>query len=143
MTCTGWGACLSMVCLSLSLSAARELKADFSEEWTGGKEIETKRAITELSWKPPHHTDDIQRNERKVFSSSPDQSRWELKKDSLLLASLQKSSWRRLASVGESGESGHTSWVLDSVVERLGLEAWRRVELEEMQLGTCGTERDT
>lgn len=41
----------------------------------------------------------------------------------LLLASLQKSSCRRDTSVGESGDSGQTSWTFDSVVERLGLEA--------------------
>lgn len=61
-------------------------------------------------------------------------------RDSLLLASLQKSSCRRDTSVGESGDSGQTSWVFDSVVERLGLEAWRRGDWEEIQLGTWWTE---
>lgn len=63
-------------------------------------------------------------------------------RNSLLLASLQKSSCRREASVGESGDSGQTSWVFDSVVERLGLEAWRRGDWEEMQLGTWWTKTE-
>ncbi|KAG7275478.1 hypothetical protein CRUP_022730 [Coryphaenoides rupestris] len=52
-------------------------------------------------------------------------------------SSRQKSSCSRLASVGESGDSGQGSCtLLGSAVERLGLEAWRRGDLEEMQLGT-------
>lgn len=39
--------------------------------------------------------------------------------------------------MGESRDSGQTSWVLASVEERLGFEAWRRGDWEEMQLGTC------
>lgn len=39
--------------------------------------------------------------------------------------------------MGESGDSGQSSWVLESLVERLGFEAWRRGDWEEMQLGTC------
>lgn len=39
--------------------------------------------------------------------------------------------------MGESGDSGQISWGLELVVERLGLEAWRRGDWEEMQLGTC------
>lgn len=38
MTSGGWGACRSMVCFSLSLSAVRELYADFSETWTGERQ---------------------------------------------------------------------------------------------------------
>lgn len=63
-------------------------------------------------------------------------------RDSLLLASLQKSSCRRDTSVGESGDSGQTSWVFVSVVERLGLEAWRRGDWEEIQLGTWWTKTE-
>ena len=61
----------------------------------------------------------------------------------LLWASLQKSSWRRDASVGESGDSRQASWLWGSQEERLGLEAWKRGEPdagEEIQLGTWGTE---
>lgn len=43
--------------------------------------------------------------------------------------------------MGESGDSGQSSWAFESVVERLGFEAWRRGDWEEMQLGTCPIQR--
>lgn len=44
MTCADWGACMSMVCLNLSLSADRELNADFNVVWTAEKQLqETER----------------------------------------------------------------------------------------------------
>lgn len=53
-----------------------------------------------------------------------------------MLASLQKSSCSWDTSVGESGDSRQASWVFESPVERLGLEAWRGGDWEEIQLGT-------
>lgn len=53
-----------------------------------------------------------------------------------MLASRQKSSCRRDTWTGESGESGLTSCGVESLVDRLGLEACRRGDWEEMQLGT-------
>lgn len=55
--------------------------------------------------------------------------------DSQLAATLQKSSCSLVTSNGESRDSGSTLSLPSAAVERLGFEAWRRVE--EMQLGTC------
>lgn len=54
--------------------------------------------------------------------------------DSQLVATRQKSSCSLATSNGESRDSGSTFSLLRAAEERLGLEAWRRVE--EMQLGT-------
>lgn len=104
---------MSTVCLSRSLSADRELKADFKDVCTG------ERKQTEIE-KNCHGNYVIS----KCIIKNPFGSHGSA--DSLLLASLQKSSCSRDTLVGESGDSGQTSWVFDPVVERLGLEAWRR-----------------
>lgn len=120
---------MSMVCLSRSLSADRELKADFIVAWTGDRKIpetekKRKTSDTELSWKLSYHIEaNTCKKTQHLFLSMAKRSFWQTCADSLLLASLQKSSCRRDTSVGESGDSGQTSWVLDSEVERLGLEA--------------------
>lgn len=58
--------------------------------------------------------------------------------NSQLVATRQKSSCSFATSKGESRHSGSTFSLLTTAVERLGFEAWRRMEPEEMQLGTCG-----
>ena len=142
MTCAGCGACRSMVCLSLSLSATREPKADFSVVWTAEKKEPGRGTVGQLSWKLSYHID----KKKHVFLSnvkaSSEQTSRRHSRHSLLLASLQKSSWRRDPSVGESGDSGQISGAFASVVERLGFEAWRRGDWEEMQLGTWWTKSE-
>lgn len=55
---------------------------------------------------------------------------------SQLAATRQKSSCSLATSKGESRDSGSALSLLSAAVERLGLEAWRRTEPEEMELGT-------
>lgn len=56
---------------------------------------------------------------------------------SRLVATRQKSSCNLATSKGESRDSGSALSLPRAAVERLGLEAWRRIEPEEIQLGTC------
>lgn len=55
---------------------------------------------------------------------------------SQLVATRQKSSCSLATSKGESRDSGSALSLLSAAVDRLGFEAWRRIEPEEMQLGT-------
>lgn len=59
MTCAGCGPCRSMVCLSLSLSATRELKVDFSVEWTGEKREGDNRYRVVMETILPYRSKDI------------------------------------------------------------------------------------
>lgn len=128
------------MCLSLSLSATRELKVDLSVAWTGEKEMQKTEKRGRHQVECRHENILLYRSKHMlIFFYLTSRHSW---RDSLLLASLQKSSCRRDTSVGESGDSGQTSWVFDSVVERLGLEAWRRGDWEEMQLGTWWTKTE-
>lgn len=56
--------------------------------------------------------------------------------NSQLVATRQKSSCSLATSKGVSRDSGSTLSLPSAAVERLGLEAWRRMEPEDMQLGT-------
>lgn len=57
---------------------------------------------------------------------------------SQLVAMRQKSSCSLATSKVESRDSVSALSLPSAAVERLGLEAWRRIEPEEMQLGTYG-----